>query len=101
VLILWVVLIGVFVSLVLLPPGRPAAIGLGVAGLAVGALWTTRGDDSVAVIVGLSGFGIGLAAVAQTVRWAFGTRMSQTTYLLFAFGLLLSAVSLGLYILVG
>lgn len=99
-LILWVVLFGVFGSLVLLPPGRPAAIGLGIAVLAVAGLWVTRGEDYVTPIVVLSGTGIALAALAQAVRWAFGGRMGQATYLLFALGLLLSAVALGLYVLV-
>ena len=99
-LILWAVLIGVFASLTLLPPGRPAAIGLGVAVLAVAGLWVTRGDDSVTPVVVLSGVGIVLAAVAQAVRHAFGAKMGQPTYLLFALGLLLSAISLGLYVLV-
>jgi len=100
-LILWAVMIGVFASLVLLPPGRPAAIGLGVAALAVAGLWVTRGDDFVTPVVVLSATGIALAAVAQAVRWAFGARMTQPTYLLFALGLLLSVISLGLYVLVG
>lgn len=100
-LILWGVLVGVFASLVLLPPGRPAALGIAVAVLAVAALWLTRGEDYVTPIVVLSGTGIVLAALAQAVRWAFGGRMGRvTTYLLFAFGLLLSAVALGLYGLV-
>lgn len=99
-LILSVVLVGVFASLVLLPPGRPAALGIGVAVLAVAALWLTRGEDYVTPIVVLSGTGIALAALAQAVRWGFGGRMGRVTYLFFAFGLLLSAIALGLYVLV-
>jgi hypothetical protein len=61
-----------YVSLVLLPKGRPAAIGIAAAAIAVGLVLRLAGDGGGASgLVGLFwGGAVALAALAQGLRWA-------------------------------
>jgi hypothetical protein len=64
----------IFLSLALLPRGRPAALGLGVALLALAGLWATTGNgedgDFARVSLTMAAAGVVMAAIAQGLRLA-------------------------------
>jgi hypothetical protein len=68
------VYLAVYVSLSLLPQGRPAGLGIGIAALAAAGIWITNGGEDgfvlllmVAVAAGIAG-----AALMQGLRLAAG-----------------------------
>ena len=79
--------LGVFASLALLPPGRPAVWGLAVAAVLAAAFRALSGDAALPM---LAGAGIAMAALAQGARAVLGPRLPHRMYLA-----LLPAVPLG------
>jgi hypothetical protein len=59
-----------FVSLAMLPPGRPAAIGVAVAAAAVALVVRSMGGEGAAAVGWLWGGAVALAGLAQGLRWA-------------------------------
>ena len=64
--------LALYLSLCLLPAGRRAFAGIGIAALvllALGQLWQPGGDAAAGRVLALAGgAGVGLAAIAQAVR---------------------------------
>jgi len=66
----------IYAALCLLPPGRQAAVGIGVAALATAGWWWLApageaGDDR-RILTAIAGTAIGLAALAQGLRAGLG-----------------------------
>ncbi|WP_323006063.1 hypothetical protein [Pseudorhodobacter sp.] len=68
----------IYLSLATLPMGRPAVMGLAVAGLllVMGFVLTPAGG----YLFSLGLLGAGLAAVAQALRWLAGPRLAPKLY---------------------
>lgn len=79
-LILLAVPLTVYVSLCLLPAGRPAAIGIAVAALVAGIAMRTASDAGVQTLAMLALGGVAVAAFVQGIRAALGPRLPPYAY---------------------
>ncbi|MCX7644902.1 MAG: hypothetical protein N2Z62_06350 [Rhodobacteraceae bacterium] len=74
ILILVILPLVVFVALALLPRGRPAALGLGIAAVVLAGFWATTGEgeggDLGRVALTMAAAGVVMAALAQGLRLA-------------------------------
>jgi hypothetical protein len=68
----------IYLSLATLPKGRPAVVGLAVAGglIAVGFLASPAAGSLLALAL----VGAGMAAIAQALRWALADRLAPRVY---------------------
>lgn len=68
----------IYLSLAILPTGRPAAAGLAVAGALLVAVYFASPDLGNLLMVALAG--AALAALAQALRWLAGPRLATAHY---------------------
>lgn len=80
ILLLLGVPLAVYVSLCLLPRGKPAAIGIAVALLAAGIVLQMTADPLPQVLATLAIGGVAVAALVQGVRAAMGDRLPPYAY---------------------
>jgi hypothetical protein len=71
------VLLAIYLSLALLPAGRTAALGIAIA---AGVTLLSLQITTFAAIAPLAGYAVGLAALAQGLRYVMGARLPDRLY---------------------
>lgn len=73
-----------YLALASLPPGRPALIGLAIAGLLFGVLWVMLGigssDSYMVALIGFLFSAVALAAIVQVIRHIIGVGRPRWVY---------------------
>jgi hypothetical protein len=81
----------IYLSLAVLPKGKPAILGLAVAGAMIMAAYVAAPGLGNLRILALGG--VGLAALAQTLRWLAGPRLAAAHYIALLGALPLAALA--------